>query len=279
MTEPFSVLLPVYGGDDAGFFERAVASVTAEQTLRPDELVVVVDGPVPAAIEAVLRRIESGEVTGGVPARIVALSENVGLARALEAGLAACAHEVVARADADDVSLPRRFAVQLPMIADHDLVGSAIVEFGTEDGPDEMVRALPASGAEIAAMARFRDPFNHPSVVYRRSAVRAAGGYEHLNKMEDYWLFARMIASGARAANSREVLVRYRIGAGAYDRRGGAAMLRSELGLQAKLLRSGFTSPAQFLRNVAVRGLYRFVPVGIRARLYRLMVGGSTSMR
>ena len=197
MTEPFSVLLPVYGGDDAGFFERAVVSVTAEQTLRPDELVVVVDGPVPAAIEAVLRRVESGEGTGGVPARIVALGENVGLALALEAGLAACAHEVVARADADDVSLPRRFAVQLPMMANLDLVGSAIVEFGTEEGPDQMVRALPVGGAEIAAMARFRDPFNHPSVVYRRSAVREAGGYEHLNKMEDYWLFARMIASGA----------------------------------------------------------------------------------
>ncbi|WP_246227116.1 glycosyltransferase [Propioniciclava coleopterorum] len=203
MTEPFSVLLPVYRGDRAPFFERAVASVTAEQTRRPDELVIVVDGPVPDAIADVLRRVEAGELTGGVPTRVLALPENVGLARALEAGLDACAHEVVARADADDISLPRRFEVQLPLIEGGlDLVGSAIVEFGTEDGPDQMVRALPVSQAEIAEMARFRDPFNHPSVVYRRSAVRAAGGYEHLDKMEDYWLFARMIAAGAAVANS-----------------------------------------------------------------------------
>lgn len=280
MTEPFSVLLPVYRGDRAPFFERAVASVTAEQTRRPDELVIVVDGPVPDAIADVLRRVEAGELTGGVPTRVLALPENVGLARALEAGLDACAHEVVARADADDISLPRRFEVQLPLIEDGlDLVGSAIVEFGTEDGPDQMVRALPVSQAEIAEMARFRDPFNHPSVVYRRSAVRAAGGYEHLDKMEDYWLFARMIAAGAAVANSPEVLVRYRIGAGAYGRRGGHGMLASEVRLQRRFLRAGFTTRAQFLRNVAVRGLYRYIPVRVREVLYRAMVSRSVTMR
>ncbi len=78
-------------------------------------------------------------------------------------------------------------------------------------------------------MARFRDPFNHPTVVYRRRAVVAAGGYQHLNKMEDYWLFVRMIQDGARVANLAEPLVLYRVGAGAYQRRGGTAMLRTEL--------------------------------------------------
>lgn len=280
LPEPFSVLLPVYRGDDAGFFTRAVESVTAEQTRRPDELVVVVDGPVPAAIATALARIEAGEVTGGVPVRVVALPRNVGLARALEAGLDACAHEVVARADADDISLPDRFEIQVPMVESGlDLIGSAIVEFVTEDGPDQLVRALPCSQAEISVMARFRDPFNHPSVVYRRSAVRAAGGYEHLDKMEDYWLFARMIAAGAQVANTEKVLVRYRVGAGAYGRRGGSGMLASEARLQWRLLRLRFTTKAQFVRNIAVRGLYRFVPVTVRARLYRTMVRESASMR
>lgn len=280
MAEPFSVLLPVYRGDDADFFTRAVASVTADQTRRPDELVIVVDGPVPAGIAAALRRIEAGDVTAGVSANVVALPENVGLARALEAGLDACAHDVVARADADDISLPQRFAVQLSMMeAGWDLVGSAIVEFDTEDGPDQMVRALPVDSADIAAMARFRDPFNHPSVVYRRSAVRAAGGYEHLDKMEDYWLFARMIAGGARVVNSPDVLVRYRVGAGAYGRRGGNGMLVSEVRLQWRLRRLGFTSWFQCLRNVAARGLYRYIPLRTREKLYRAMVARSGSIR
>ena len=280
MTEPFSVLLPVYRGDDAGFFARAVVSVTADQTRRPDELVIVVDGPVPDPIAAVLRRVEAGELTGGVPVRVVPLARNVGLARALEVGLDACAHEVIARADADDIALPQRFAVQLPLIESGlDLLGSAIVEFDTEEGPDQMVRALPVDAEAIATMARFRDPFNHPSVVYRRSAVRAAGGYEHLDKMEDYWLFARMIAAGAAVANTDEVLVRYRVGAGAYGRRGGGGMLASELGLQWRFWRSGFTTFPQLVRNVAVRGLYRYLPVRLRESLYRAMVTGSASMR
>ncbi len=280
VSEPFSVLMSVYAGDDPAFFAAAVASVTVDQTLPPSELVLVVDGPVPEGIATVLRRIEAGEATGPVPVRLVALPRNGGLARALEAGLAACSHSIVARADADDLSLPQRFAVQLPMIASgYDLVGSALVEFAEEDGPDGMVRALPCDTSDIAAMARFRDPFNHPTVVYRREAVEVAGGYEHLNKMEDYWLFARMIAHGARVANTDQVLVRYRVGAGAYGRRGGADMLRSELRLQSRMWRSGFTTTTQFARNIAVRGLYRFVPLRLRALMYRRMVRPSASMR
>lgn len=272
---PFSVLLPVYARDDPAFFTRAVTSVTREQTLRPDELVVVVDGPVPGALAAVLDRLDAGELTGGVGVRIVALERNVGLARALEAGLDACRHEIVARADADDISLPRRFARQVPLVADGlDLLGSAITEFEADETRAGMTRTLPADADAIAAMARFRDPFNHPSVVYRRSAVATAGGYVHLDKMEDYWLFVRMIASGARVANVTEPLVLYRVGAGAYGRRGGTALFTSELRLQWLMLRSGFTTPTQALRNVAVRGVYRFVPARLRRAAYRRMVRG-----
>ncbi len=273
VAEPFSVLMSVYAGDRPAAFAAAIASVTTEQTLAPSELVLVVDGPVPAGIAAVLRRVEAGELTGTVPVRLVALPGNVGLALALEEGLDACRHSIVARADADDLSLAHRFAVQVPMVAGGlDLVGSALVEFAEETGPDGVVRELPVAAADIATMARFRDPFNHPTVVYRREAVRSAGGYEHLNKMEDYWLFARMIMAGAAVANTDQILVRYRVGAGAYDRRGGFEMLRSELILQWHFRRSGFTSIGQFARNVLVRGGYRLVPVWLRSGAYRRMV-------
>ncbi|MFP5417094.1 MAG: glycosyltransferase [Actinomycetes bacterium] len=270
-SAPFSVLLPVYGGDVPAYVERAVISVTTDQTLRPTELVIVVDGPVGPGLTTVLDR--AGELAGGVPVRFVALPENLGLARALEAGLAACAHEVVARADADDISLPSRFARQVPLVAGGvDLLGSAITEFEADERSPGLTRSLPTDAGDIAAMARFRDPFNHPSVVYRRSAVRLAGGYEHVDKMEDYWLFVRMIATGARVANLPESLVLYRVGAGAYGRRGGGSMLRSELRLQSLMLRAGFTSWSQALRNVIVRGGYRFVPAGLRRLMYKVMV-------
>ena len=102
--------------------------------------------------------------------------------------------------------------------------------------------------------------------------MAAAGGYQRLPLMEDYWLFARMIAAGARSSNRPEALVKYRVGAGAYERRGGMALLRAEMVLQWRLWRSGFTTLPQYLRNVVVRGMYRLVPGQVRRPVYRALV-------
>ncbi len=153
---------------------------------------------------------------------MVALERNVGLGPALDAGLVACRHPIVARMDADDISLPHRFAVQLPVIESGvDIVGSGLVEF--TDDPDHVVgtRTPPIEPADIRERARFAIPFNHPTVVYRRDLVLAVGGYTDFARMEDYLLWAKLILAGARVANVAEPLVKYRVGAGAYARRGG----------------------------------------------------------
>lgn len=265
----FSVLLPVYDGDSVEFLERSFASVTVDQTRAPDEVVVVRDGPVRQALQRTLERLRDECET---PVVLVELVENRGLALALEAGLAQCSHEIVARQDADDISVPRRFELQVPCVeGGADIVGSAIQEFAVEGEPG-LVRVVPESAEEIARYARFRSPFNHPSVVYRRSAVAAAGGYEDLRLMEDYWLFARMIHAGAMAKNLPEPLVNYRVGAGAYARRGGMRLFRSEIALQKRMRAAGMTTRWTFVRNVVVRGVYRFVPESARRTVYRAVV-------
>lgn len=269
----FSVLLPVYHRDDPAHLRRAVRSVTTDQTLPPTELVVVQDGPVGDELASTLTDLER---TSAARVRRVVLKENVGLARALDAGLAECAHDVVARMDADDISLPRRFELQVPLVArGMDLVGSAIQEFEDDENHPGVLRVPPLDGASIQRAARLRSPFNHPSVVYRRQAVAAAGGYEDLPLLEDYWLFARMLDDGARSMNIEVPLLLYRVGEGAYARRGGRAVLRSEIELQRRLRQIRFTSRSQALRNLAVRGAYRIVPEPARRRLYRaLLLGG-----
>jgi hypothetical protein len=97
--------------------------------------------------------------------------------------------------------------------------------------------------------------------------------------MEDYLLFTRMVSSGAVPANLAEPLVCYRVGAGAYARRGGRDLLRSELALQRRLRGLGITSRAQYLRNVAVRGGYRLVPVGVRRVAYRALIANRGARR
>jgi GT2 family glycosyltransferase len=268
--EPFSLLISTYAGDDPGFLRDAFVSTVQEQTRRPDEVVLVQDGPVPDALAETIAELVA---TSPVPVKHVVMDANVGLGPALDAGLEACAHEIVARMDADDVSRPDRFEHQLPVVeAGADIVGSGLLEFGAS--VDEVVgrRTPPTDPGEIRRVIRFRDPFNHPTVVYRRSAVLGAGGYTDMALMEDYLLFTRMLDAGARPANVAEPLVYYRVGAGAYARRGGVELLRSELALQRKFRELGITSRGEYLRNVAVRGGYRLVPESVRKVAYRSLL-------
>jgi glycosyltransferase involved in cell wall biosynthesis len=263
----FSLLLPVYGRDDPAQLERAFASSVDEQTRRPDEVVLVQDGPVP---EPLADTIAALVASSPVPVRHVVLPQNVGLADALTAGLDACTHEVVARMDADDVAMPERFARQLAVIEEgYDLVGAGLLEFVDDEAVTVGRRTPPVGEATIQRYARFHDPFNHPTVVYRKAAVLRAGGYRPVGLMEDYWLFARMLTAGAKVANLPEPLVKYRVGAGAYARRGGVGQLRAELQLQRLLRGLGFTTSGQFFRNVCVRGGYRLLPEAVRRTSYR----------
>ncbi|HEV7896452.1 MAG TPA: glycosyltransferase [Planosporangium sp.] len=270
MAEPFSLLLTVYAGDRTDYVREAFRSAVDAQTRRPGQVILVQDGPVRAELAAVLAELRAASP---VEVTFLPMQRNGGLGVALDAGLAASRHDIVARMDADDIAMPQRFAVQLPVIEQGaDLVGAGMLEFGT-DRQDIVGRRTPVSEPrDIARYARLHDPFNHPTVVYRRRAVTAAGGYGDLPLMEDYWLFARMIASGAEMVNLPEPLVYYRVGDGAYERRGGVALLRAELRLQRELLSNGFTSRAQYLRNVGVRGGYRLTPAWIRRPLYRRFV-------
>jgi glycosyltransferase involved in cell wall biosynthesis len=267
---PFSLLLPVHASDRAEYVRLAFHSAVQDQTVPPDHVVMVQDGPVPEPLAEVISELRS---TSPVPVTFVPLEHNLGLGPALDAGLAASPHDVIARMDSDDVAMPRRFEVQLPLIAaGADIVGAGLLEFG-EDTDDIVGRRTPPSDpADIRRYARIHDPFNHPTVIYRRTAVLAAGGYGDLPLMEDYWLFARMLANGAKPANVPEPLVYYRVGAGAYQRRGGKVLLRSELALQRRLRDEGFISSAQYVRNVVIRGGYRLLPWWVRRAAYRLVV-------
>lgn len=268
----FSLLLPVYAGDTAEHVRLAFDSSVGGQTLPPAEVIIVQDGPVGDPLTAELDRLVA---ESPVPVEVVRLTRNVGLTEALNAGLAACRYPVIARMDADDVSVADRFERQWELIAaGADLVGTGMVEF--ERDPDVLgARRVPPVGSDrIRDHARTHNPFNHPTMMYRRAAIEAIGGYEPFGKMEDYWLGIRMIASGARTENIADPLLKYRVGSGAFERRGGLGEARTEWRLQRAMLRIGFITRGQYVRNVVVKGAYRLMPAGVKRVLFRRFIGG-----
>lgn len=270
--EPFALLLPVYIRDDPDYLRAAFRSAVQEQTLRPDHVLLVRDGPV---TDELARCIDELRETSPVPVQLVPIERSAGLGPALDAGLLASPHDIVARMDADDIAMPNRFEVQVPLVRNGaDIVGAGLVEFDTDPSMPGRRRVPPVDPDDIRRYAHIHDPFNHPTVIYRRRAVLAAGGYGDLPLMEDYWLFSRMLAGGARPMNIAEPLVYYRVGSGAYQRRGGREQLQSELALQRRLRDSGLISRRQYVRNVIVRGGYRLLPWRVRRTLYRLVVAG-----
>jgi GT2 family glycosyltransferase len=274
---PFSVLLPVYHADTPERLRRAFESSTSEQTLQPSEVVLVRDGKVGAALEDEIVRLVRGS---RIPVRRVDLDRNAGLAAALTAGLERCSYDVVARVDADDVSRPERFERQLPLIADGaDVVGSAMTEIGDDESLTLATRTVPTGRAAIERVSRIRNPINHPTVVFRRSAVAAVGGYQPVPKAEDYWLWVRMMRAGADLRNVNEPLVSYRISDGAYERRGGPEAFRAEMDLLRRLHAIGHLTNLEWIRNVLVRGGYRFVPKQLRTLGFRRLVSGPATDR
>jgi GT2 family glycosyltransferase len=275
--QPFALLMSTYAGDRADYLRDAFLSTVHDQTRRPAQVVLVQDGPVPDDLAAEIARLKA---ESPVKVTHVEMPENLGLGPALDAGLNASEHEIVARMDSDDVSVPDRFAKQVPLIeAGADIVGSGLWEFGASVEDVVGRRTPPTDPDEIRRVVRFRDPFNHPTVVYRRGAVLAAGGYTDMALMEDYLLFTRMLAGGAVPANLAEPLVLYRVGDGAYARRGGRDLLRSELALQRRFRELGLTTRGQYLRNVVVRGGYRLVPEGVRKVAYRRLLANRSGSR
>lgn len=246
----FSIVTSVYRNDKPEFVDRALDSITTLQTLKPDEVVLVVDGPVSDSLSDLLkqRQSQSPELYN-----IIWLPENRGLGNALRVGVENAKYPIVARMDSDDVSVPDRFEKQIKYMEAHpncDLLGGQISEF--IDSEDNVVgrRIVPCSHEDILMWLKGRCPFNHMSVTALRSRVIAVGNYIDWHFNEDYYLWIRMAESGYKFANLPDVLVNVRVGADMYKRRGGWSYFRSEKGLQDYMLRHNMISLPRYCYNV-----------------------------
>lgn len=252
-TTDLTVLLTVYAKIAPAELAASLESVMA-QTRPATEVIVVEDGPLTEELYAVLDRFPD--------TRRLALPTNRGAAAASQRGLDEVRTAWLARQDADDISRPERFAVQLDRAArgDVDVIGSAVAEFDTDPDAPLAVRALPETHEEIARYAKINNPVNNPSLMVRTAAVRAVGGYRDVPFQEDYDLMVRLLGAGYRFVNLPEQLVAFRVSPQQRSRRRSRELLSSERQVQRTLVEAGLVSLPRAGLNYVVRTAYRLLP-------------------
>jgi glycosyltransferase involved in cell wall biosynthesis len=263
-----SVLMSVYQADNARHLFSALESVF-DQTLRPKEVILVKDGPLGSELEEVIKQWQE---KAPQTLKTVELFTNIGLAAALNVGLKHCSCELVSRMDSDDVArcdLLRKQADFMISRPDTDVVGTYIEERCEETRETLGVRKVPLTHEDIVRKARWRCPVNHMTVMFKKKSVLAVNGYpEHLIKLQDYALWAKMILNGCRFANIPEAMVIVRAGEGFINRRRGRVYNTNEFMLFNYMRKIGFLSTFEFIIGLTIRFAVRILPAGICYSIY-----------
>lgn len=267
METAYSILMSVYAKESSRFLEKAIFSML-HQTIRTDDFVIVCDGPLTQELDDVLE-CYSRENPGLF--HIVRLPRNVGIGAAANAGLHVCKNDLVAKMDADDIALPNRCELQLNRFTQNGklaIIGTNIEEFDKDPARPFALRCVPEHNEMIRKFARRRQPFNNQTVMYRKNAVLAVGGYSNLPRNEDYDLYIRMLAAGYEAENLPQPLVKVRVDRDAAHRRASLATLKGCFCSRWRAYRIGYTSLWDFIYCITGQFVIFICPYQLQNLIY-----------
>lgn len=268
----YSVLMSVYKNDDPGFLSIALKSIYDDQTVKPDEIVVVFDGPLTDKLYAVLNEFQLGKEN---VVKYFPQEENHGLGEALRIGSEKCTCDYILRMDSDDISDSHRFERQIAYVETHpeiDALGTDIAEFNESIDEDMRVRSCPEKHDDIVQMGKKRNPMNHVSVCMKKEALEKCGGYKTLLLLEDYYLWLNMIAAGCKLANIHESLVYVRVGNGSDSKRGSKERITGWKTLQDFMLEHGMINKKEAMMNMLYIRAFVNTPLGAKKVLYEKLL-------
>lgn len=268
----FSVLLPLYFNDKKTYVEQAIDSIL-NQTYMPSEIIILLDGSIKKDVRDLLETYYQQRKD---LFKIIEFLENRGLGEVLKIGVEISKFDYIARMDADDIARKDRFEKQISYLIENpnvDLVGSYISEFIESPSKIISTRKVPQNNDQIKKFVKKRSPFNHMTVMFKKSAILEAGNYTtNLKYLEDYYLWIRLLDRGFITHNIPESLVYARVGHELYKRRGGLAYFKNELKLQDYALQIGIINVYEFAINIITRFFIRLCPNIIRSKIYLLFL-------
>lgn len=274
----FSVLMSVYDKENPKYFSEALDSTLVNQSVIPDELVIVKDGPLTKQLDEVIEKYQE-RFTSLI--KVIKLETNMGLGEALRVGLEECNFDIVARMDSDDINNNLRFEKQLKLLlecSEVDLVGSNIAEFFYTTEDIKFIRKVPTTSYEIRKMARRRNPINHVSVMFRKSSVMKVGGYKHLPFLEDYYLWIRMIGSNFNLMNINEELVYVRTGEKMFTRRSNPEYIKGWYNLQKEMVNNKIINQGDVIINMLNILGFIYTPAALKKYIYRYFLRNTSSI-
>ncbi|WEE34796.1 glycosyltransferase [Lactiplantibacillus paraplantarum] len=202
-----SVIMSVYN-ERPEQIKQAIDSIL-KQTCLPMEFVMVLDNPDRSDLKALLMSYDyQFDIV-----KLVLNKKNIGLAASLNKAIALSSGELIARMDADDISISDRFEVELNELQRRglDLI-SGNISYIDEDGKVVGEKsAIPESAPLIEKILPYGSTIVHPTVLMRKTAVQQAGGYRLLPTAEDYDLWLRMIANGFKIGSINRRVLSYRL--------------------------------------------------------------------
>lgn len=262
----FSVLMSLYNKESPYNLEECLDSLS-KQTLPASEIFLVIDGEINNNLQRVLEKWKFK-----LPLKIHPIKQNVGLGTALNIGLNQCSNEIIFRMDTDDICDPIRFEQQYNYLLKHPelaVLGTAINEF---DNNGITGKRFTVSGHDnIVAFSRKRNPINHMTVVFRKSIIIDAGGYQHHLFMEDYNLWLRLISKNERFENLSDSLVFARVGKGMLERRKGIEYIKSEYQLWNLKRNLNIDSGLPAFLVFIIRVIPRVMPRKILSFMYMML--------
>ena len=271
INKEYSVLMSVYYKENAKWFEESIQSMFM-QTIQPKEFVLVEDGKLTEELENVVKKYKKKYPK---TMKVVKLDANVGLGPALQRGVKECSCEYIARMDSDDYSVPNRIEKEFEIFEKDStigMVGSNVSEF--IDNIQNVICnvVLPEKDEDIIKFSKKRNPFRHPSIMFKKSEVIKAGNYREYYLCEDYDMWLRMIRNNCKCYNIQDNLVYMRISDDFYKRRGGIKYLKSINKFKKEQMTLGYFTKMEYLKSIIPNAIVCLMPNFMRDFVYRKML-------
>lgn len=253
--------MPVAVHEHPEFLHQALISIRS-QTLLPARVIIGFDGRPPDPLQKIVAKFVN---ESKMDVEVLMHDFPLGISATLNHCLEKSNALYVARLDSDDVCWPERLEVQYrALIRNPEVVvlGSWVEEFDTTGKRRNLVRKVPATGGQILDFLKFRNAFNHQSVVLNREEVISVGGYREVSGFEDYDLWLRLagVKDSSAFRNVPVVLVDARVGMRHLDRRRGRNYARAEIEFFLGAAREGYLPLQNALFNIALRMPLRLFP-------------------